>query len=84
MKSFSPLSLLCIFFSCTLAVQISTDKGPVIGLVSEKTYTFKGIPYAAPPIGDLRWKSPKVIIDKIEFIYQYIKFTTKTKEIFLK
>ena len=37
---------------------VDTDKGKVEGVVIEKTRAFLGIPYAAPPVGDLRWKSP--------------------------
>jgi len=40
------------------APQIDTDKGPVKGAVSGSTRTFFGLPYAAPPVGDLRWKPP--------------------------
>lgn len=37
---------------------VDTDKGKVEGAVIEQSRAFLGIPYAAPPIGDLRWKSP--------------------------
>lgn len=42
--------------------QVKTVNGIVEG-VSEKSgvYSFKGIPFAAPPIGDLRWKEPQPI-----------------------
>ena len=41
-------------------VQLDTAHGTLEGVVSGdgKVRTFKGIPYAAPPIGDLRWKPP--------------------------
>ncbi|KAI8499857.1 Carboxylesterase 5A [Branchiostoma belcheri] len=29
------------------------------GAVFDSIYTFKGIPYAAPPVGDLRWRPPQ-------------------------
>lgn len=38
--------------------RITTDKGPVQGSVAGETRVFLGIPYAAPPLGDLRWKPP--------------------------
>jgi len=40
---------------------VTTDKGPVSGTASadSKIHIFKGIPYAAPPVGDLRWKAPQ-------------------------
>jgi para-nitrobenzyl esterase len=39
---------------------VKTDKGQVEG-VTEKSgvVSFKGIPFAQPPIGDLRWKDPQ-------------------------
>lgn len=35
-----------------------TDCGPVKGYKENEIYVFKGIPYALPPIGELRWKPP--------------------------
>src|SRR5262245_13412852 len=37
---------------------IMTDKGPVQGEIRGETRVFLGVPYAAPPVGDLRWKPP--------------------------
>ena len=40
---------------------ISTPQGPVQGVSTETDgiYNFKGLPFAAPPIGELRWAAPK-------------------------
>ncbi len=40
---------------------ITTATGQLEGVVSAdgKVRTFKGIPYAAPPVGPLRWKAPQ-------------------------
>jgi para-nitrobenzyl esterase len=40
---------------------VQTDKGRVMGAPTAdgKVIAFKGIPYAAPPIDDLRWKAPQ-------------------------
>lgn len=38
---------------------VQLPNGVVKGLQSEKSRFFKGIPYAAPPTGDLRWRSPQ-------------------------
>src|SRR4030095_8984875 len=40
---------------------IRTVEGPVQGKIAGATRAFLGIPYVAPPIGDLRWKPPRPI-----------------------
>jgi para-nitrobenzyl esterase len=46
-----------------LADPIETDYGLVSGEVindaGQEIHVYKGIPYAAPPVGDLRWKPPQ-------------------------
>ena len=36
-----------------------TKSGAVEGIAVGSLYAFRGIPYAAPPIGNLRWKAPQ-------------------------
>lgn len=38
--------------------EVKVTGGDVSGLVDAGVSIFKGIPFAAPPVGDLRWKSP--------------------------
>lgn len=38
---------------------VPTESGKVTGQASDETIAFKGIPYAAPPVGPLRWKAPE-------------------------
>jgi para-nitrobenzyl esterase len=38
---------------------VKTDRGPVVGVSQGETLVYRGIPYAAPPIGALRWMPPK-------------------------
>ena len=37
---------------------IDTKYGKLSGVIEEGVMLFKGVPYAAPPVGDLRWKPP--------------------------
>ncbi len=40
---------------------VVTDRGSILGTLSRdgQVQTFLGIPYAAPPVGPLRWKAPQ-------------------------
>lgn len=40
------------------APKVKTHSGEVEGKVVGSVHAFLGIPYAAPPVGDLRWKAP--------------------------
>src|SRR5262249_60869658 len=40
---------------------VKTVEGPVRGLVNNGVYEVKGIPYAAPPTGELRWRPPQPV-----------------------
>jgi para-nitrobenzyl esterase len=35
--------------------------GTVVGDIGKEVYIYRGIPYAAPPVGDLRWKPPQPV-----------------------
>jgi len=38
---------------------VKTQSGPVQGTAEDGVTVYKGIPFAAPPLGDLRWKAPQ-------------------------
>lgn len=66
-----------LFFSC-LALALSgcqtqqTETNPILTIEGGKiqgvktevkdVYVYRGIPYAAPPLGDLRWKAPQPVV----------------------
>ncbi len=43
------------------ALIVHTEKGAVSGVMQNGVIAFKGIPFAAPPVGNLRWKPPQPI-----------------------
>lgn len=45
--------------SATQAAPVRTDAGRVEGVVQESVRVSKGIPFAAAPVGELRWRAPR-------------------------
>ncbi len=52
---------LCALSARADSLQVKTDKGKVQGKLSSdgQVRTFLGVPFAAPPVGPLRWKPPQ-------------------------
>ena len=44
---------------CASGTTVQTHSGPVCGIVNEGDDQWLGIPYAAPPVGTLRWQPPQ-------------------------
>ena len=40
-------------------MKVTIDSGTLVGTAEGETMTFKGIPFAKPPLEDLRWRSPQ-------------------------
>ncbi|MEZ5071059.1 MAG: carboxylesterase family protein [Bacteroidales bacterium] len=66
MKSTFLLAAVCLSLACTresnlITEQVRTTSGPIAGthLTEPDLHVFLGIPYAAPPVGELRWKAPQ-------------------------
>lgn len=62
-KTLRILFCLMIFFGHVLAdtdsLIVDTQFGPVQGEKSGAVYRFLGIPFAKPPVGELRWRAPQ-------------------------
>ncbi|WP_283139355.1 carboxylesterase/lipase family protein [Rhizohabitans arisaemae] len=62
---FAAAGLVAVLLPATPALAVAkgpvvrTDAGLVRGAVLEDRRVFHGIPYAAPPVGELRWRSPR-------------------------
>jgi len=57
-------SLVILLFSCKekpISTLIDTEAGKVEGKQEDGFMSFKGIPYAAPPVGEFRWKEPQPV-----------------------
>ncbi len=46
-------------FAQTAALQVKTANGTLEGVAESGIRSFKGVPFAAPPVGDLRWREPQ-------------------------
>ena len=60
--------LLLINFVSANDLLIKTSSGVTQGIKKNRVLVWEDIPYAKPPIGDLRWKAPKKIIDNSNII----------------
>src|SRR5580698_4487783 len=49
--------------SAAISDPVSTDAGAVSGVAGKnpEVRVYKGIPFAAPPVGDLRWRAPQPV-----------------------
>jgi hypothetical protein len=45
--------------NCFAQLQVKTANGIVEGTLDNGVRTFKGLPYGAPPVGNLRWQPPQ-------------------------
>jgi para-nitrobenzyl esterase len=72
MNRLIPLFLVIVFFACTSVPKsdnidvnsVQLTSGKISGKTTDDQLVkiFMGIPFAAPPVGDLRWKAPQPVV----------------------
>jgi para-nitrobenzyl esterase len=72
--------LLIVIFALSISActnlqpgQAKVEGGVIQGTVTEDLIIYKGIPFAAPPVGDLRWKAPQPL-EKWEGVKQTTEY----------
>lgn len=59
MRGFIYAGILAFFSGTVAAAVVTSEQGQVGGTQADWGWTFLGMPYARPPLGDLRWRPPQ-------------------------
>src|SRR3954467_14573796 len=56
------LAVVASVFGGAATDTVTVEGGQIRGTASDGVRVFKGIPFAAPPVGVLRWKAPEPVV----------------------
>lgn len=56
------IPILMLAAACSHNPVVTVEGGKIQGTVKDGVVAFKGIPFAAPPVGEFRWKAPQPVV----------------------
>ena len=60
------LVLVCLLAGCDNAPSVSIDGEVLVGTSENGVESFLGVPFAEPPVGELRWRAPQPLRTKVD------------------
>ena len=66
MRQLVALAALLILAGCSKAPKATVDGELLVGAYEGTVAAFRGVPFAEPPVGELRWLAPRPVANRVE------------------